>query len=831
MTSRSDLVPQPEGGGGALEARQRPSDGAQPIRLRFIWGMVRRNAWIILGTVAVCLATAIYLTRGMVPQYSAAVSVRIDARPSDLPALDVLRSTSGNEVNTEMGMLRSRTLAAAVADSLGLQLRVLEPPNVLRSDVFVQTRIDTTGGAVLPSGRFELTPVANTRMQLRAEGAASNLATLKPGDHVRLGSLWFQLAPGAYSLGPLSFEIKSLDAAVDQLLSGLKVTRPNREANLVEVRYEDTDKGLARDVPNLLAALFINERRVDRQSATRSTAEFLNQQIVKLSAQLRVAEDSLQRFREGAQIVSLPTEASSGVNHAADLEAQRNALDAERSALARLLDDASRAARSRGESELSPYQSFLGFPSFLRNQAVGTLLSSLKAADDKRAEMLTRRQPQDPEVLQLDSRVKELEGQLQSVAQTYLAGLTNQVSAMDATLRESRHELARIPAKEAQFARLERSVKGLEEIVLQLRSRLKETEVAEVANDETVRLIDVASAPRAPLQSRRPLILAFACCVGLALGMSIGLGREYLNTSVQTQMDVESATGIPIIGWIPHIQIQKTRRLAASTSNGHPEPQNGGGPAGPPTTLLSQRSRPTPTGVLMSRGSAPTPLSDAYEQVHTSMLFSRREGELHSIAFTSGLPGGGKTTNAANYAVTLAQGGRRIILVDADLRRGRLAKLFGASREPGLVDLLDGAVSLENSLRWVSVGGGKHMYLLPTGRLPTNPAQLLGSAAMRELLARLEAESDMVILDCPPLNIVADATVLGRQVDGVLLVVRLGTTPFDSLVHTAEQLQAASIPVLGTILNDIRFDRAVGYDDGFRWYEYAKSHYARAEPE
>ena len=831
MTRRNDLVPQAEGGAGGLQTHQRAGDAAEPIRLRFIWGMVRRNLGIILGAMAVSLALAVYLTRGMVPQYSASVSVRIDTRPSELPALDVLRSTAGNEVNTEMGMLRSRSLAAAVAESLALQLRLVEPANVPRSEVFLNTRLDTAARAAARPDRYELTPLANSTLQLRAAGAASNLATLKPGDHVRLGNLWFQLAPGAYALAPLTFELRSLDATVDQLLANLAVTRPNREANLVQVRYEDTDKDLAQDIPNLLANRFIAERRAERQSATRSTAEFLNQQIVKLSGQLRVAEDSLQRFREAARIVSLPTEASSGVSHAADLEAQRNALDAERSALARLLDDATRAARSRGESGLSPYQSFLGFPSFLRNQAVGTLLSSLKAADDKRAEMLTRRQPQDPEVLQLDSRVKELEGQLQSVARTYLAGLANQVSAMDATLRESRHELARIPAKEAQFARLDRSVKGLEEIVLQLRSRLKETEVAQVANDETVRLIDMASAPRAPLRSRRPLILAFACCVGLAMGMSIGLGREYLNTSVQTQMDVQSATGIPIIGWIPHIQTQRTRRLPASISNGHPEPQNGGSPAGPPTTLLAQRSRPTPTGVLMTRGSAPTPLSDAYEQVHTSMLFSRGEGEIHSVAFTSGLPGEGKTTNAANFAVTLAQGGRRVILVDADLRRGRLAKLFGASREPGLVDLLNGAVSLENSLRWVSVGGGKHMYLLPTGRLPTNPAQLLGSAEMRELLVRLEAESDMVILDCPPMNIVADAMVLGRQVGGVLLVVRLGTTPFDSLVHTAEQLRAASIPVLGTILNDIRFDRAVGYDDGLRWYEYAKSYYARAEPE
>jgi capsular exopolysaccharide synthesis family protein len=798
------------------------------MRLRFIFGVLRRNIWIILGSAAVCVAIAAYLTSGIIPRYSASVSVRIDNRQSELPALDVLRSTTGNEVNTEMGMLRSRTLAAAVAESLGMQVRVLRPRDARRADVFLQSKIDSSSGAAVQTGQFELSPAADSTFQFREAGAAVNIATVRGGDHIRLGSLRVQLAPSAYARGPIAFEVQPIDVATAQLLGGLEVSRPNREANIVEVRYEDTDKGLARDVPNMLATLFIAERRAERQSATRNTAEFLSQQIAKLSGQLRSAEDSLQRFRERAQIVSLPTEASSGVGHAADLQAQRNALDAERSALAKLMADAATAAQSRGGNVLSPYTSFLGFPSFLRNQAVGTLLSSLKGADDKRAELLTRRQPRDPEVLQLDARVKELEDQLQSVAKTYLAGLTNQVAAMDATLRGSRQELARIPAKEAQFARLERSVKGLEEIVLQLRSRLKETEVAQVANDETVRLVDVATAPRAPLRSRRPLILAFACCVGLALGASVGLFREYFDRSVQTQMDVEAATGISIIGWIPHIEAPRVRRVTAATRTRLAKPQNGAA-AAPAATLIRSRSRPAPTNVLMSRGAAPTPLSDAYEQLHTSLLFSQAGGEVHTLAITSGLPGEGKTTNATNLAVTLAQGGRRVILVDADLRRGRLAKLFSASREPGLVDLLEGSVSLENSLRWVEVGGGKHLYLLPTGRLPSNPAQLLASTALQELLVRLQAESDIVILDCPPLNIVADAMVLGRQVDGVLLVVRLGATPFDALVHTAEQLRAANVRVYGTVLNDIQFERASRYDDGLRWYEYAKSYYARPE--
>jgi polysaccharide biosynthesis transport protein len=830
MSDRNDMIPGSEQPARSMELRG-DRGAAEPIRLPFLWGIVRRHAWILAGSALICGLIAAYLTHGRVPIYVASASIRMDQRQTELPALDVLQSITGNEINTEMEMLRSRSLAAVVAESLATQLRVVRPAGVPRADIFLDLRVDSSGRSAVRTGQFELSP-SGDGLLLRDPLSAATLGRVTRNGRIRLGSLSFRLAPTAHSLAPIEFQVQSLDGATDQLLAGLTVNRLNRDANIIQLQYEDTDKDLARDVANLLANRFIAERRTERQSATRNTAEFLNQQIAKLSGQLRAAEDSLQRFREKAQVVSLPTEASSGVSHAADLQAQRDAVDAERSALAKLIEDAAQAAQARGEGAVSPYRSFLGFPSFLRNQAVSTLLSSLKAADDRRAELLTRRQPQDPEVLQLDARVKELEDQLQGVSRSYLAGLSNQVAAMDVTLHDSRRELARIPGKEAQFARLDRSVKGLEEIVLQLRSRLKETEVAQVANDETVRLIDVASTPRAPLRSIRPLILAFACCVGLALGLAGALTREYLDTSVHTQMDVQTATGFPIIGWIPHIRGARSKRFTASRKDGR-LPAVNGARTSPQTSLTRARPgpTPTPTGVLISRGAAPTPLSDAYEQLHTSMLFAYSNGEVRTLVITSGLPGEGKTTNATNLAVTLAQGGRRVMLVDADLRRGRLAKLFGASREPGLVDVLEGTTGLEKSVRWVEVGGGKHLYLLPTGRLPPNPAQLLGSPAMRELLARLRDESEIVILDCPPLNIVADAAVLGRQVDGVLLVVRLDATPFDALVHTAEQLRAASVPVLGAVLNDIQFERAVRYDEGLRWYEYAKAYYARAEPE
>lgn len=805
----------------APQAAYTPPAPSDAVRVRELWRMIRRHRLLIAVCTALGLALGVALVSRARPEYQSTAKILVDDNRERVARL------SGTEVDEEKGrmateieMLRSRALAEAVADSLELRVRLVEPAGVPRGEVLSAMRLAPDAD----TATLRFTRQAYGQFEVRDAGGRM-VGTAAPGGALAVRGGTLVLAPGAVRQPEFTVSITSRHDAADAVSGGLDIAQPSLDANVVHVTYASPDPVLARDVPNVLAARFMELRRDVHGTEARRTVQFLRGQVDTLRGQLTAAERQLQDFREREGVVALPVEASTQVTQQAQLQAQRNSLEAERAALARTIAQARTAA---GPGAPSPYRDLASFPTLLHNETATQLISQIAQVENERAELLRRRTAEDPDVVALTRRVEQMEGQLGGIVNTYTQGLANQVSAIDATLGSYGPRMQRIPAQEVEMARLARQTDVLGGLYGQLQTRLKEAEVAEAVDDPGVRVMDPAPLPDRPTPSRMPLLAGALGVFGLLLGVGITFAREYADTSVHTRDDLQSAAGFPVLGWVPRMGAPLPRgrkALRAARRALHP---------GRATDSRAGRALVPTAGVaslmpaLPGAGDGPTPTADSYEWLYRNLLFIQPDEEVRAILVTSPLPGDGKTTTAAGLATTLAQRGLRVLLIDADLRRGSpMPSRAGGAEVAGLSDLLAGTARFGDVVQTVSVGEGHTLHYVPAGHLPPDPVRLLASPRVQALLEWLREKYFMVVIDSPPVNLFADAAVLGASTDATLLVARASVTPFEALAHAGEQCRRARIHTVGTVLNDIVPERDREYDPVYRWYEYSRAYYAR----
>lgn len=761
--------------------------GQDEAHLRSLWNFLLRNRVLAFGIPALTvLATGLFVWLAT-PVYDATVWIRIDEERSNLPVLDALQDlSSGSQIGTEIQVLRRRPLAEEVIDSLQLQLEVTRPRGLVRSDLLADIEVSRDA----PEGRYVLRRLDRGRFELRRLKPDSVLGEVEIGERLRLEGASAVLTAGAQEHEEIRLAVQEYNDAVKAFRRTIEVSQPDREADIVAVRYQGVDPVLVREVPNTMARFFIRQRQDVKKSEARGTVVFLTAQIDSLAAQLTEAEEEVRIFREGERIVSLEHEGQAHIERLAKLQAERDLLDAEREALAELLASVQRAAGEADEDVggPSPYRRLIAFPSLLENFAVSELFRSLAEVENQRAELLNRRTPEDPDVQVLSGRMAELEDQLRYISVTYLEGLTNHVASLNASLFRFRDELGEVPAKEVQFARLERQAEVLNELYTLLQTRLHETQIVAAVDDPTVRVVEPASLPYDPIRPRRLLSLALAVVLGMVMGMGGAFVRENMDTTLYTREELQALLGeVPVLGVIPRIGAALGRRGRTAQV-----PKRAGGAVD--ETFESR---------LVAGRDPRNPISEAYRSLRTNISFSRMGEMPRTLVFTSPTPGDGKSTTASNLAITLAQQDLRCLLIDADLRRGFLNETFGTRREPGLSNVLLGRATVEDAIQSVDLGESGTLDFLPTGTLPPNPAELAASPQMQTLLEQLASTYEMVILDAPPLTLVTDAALLGTYADGVILVARAGRTERGAITYALEQIKAVRAPILGAVLNDV----------------------------
>lgn len=567
---------------------------------------------------------------------------------------------------------------------------------------------------------------------------------------------------------------------------------------------------------NIAVHTYYRRNLEEARGENREIREFLENQLATVEAQLAADEESLRVFKESRGFIDLPTETRETVSSLVTLETAARTAETQAGAL--------QAQRDYLTASLDSFRDGMGEEmAAVNDAAVSTLMSELSFLESSRAELMASGGGESEAMRDLDRQVgirrDMLAAALSGLAASRLpsdpAGAVQamvlELASVEAALRAERTrssilrgqawriegELSTLPEEELELTRLERSRSVSENLYILLRTRYEEIRIAEAGQIGNVTIVDTAL-PGGLVRPSRQRNLMMGLFVGLALGIGVVFLRQQLDTSVSSPEQIEDL-GVSLLGVIPHL----------------------------PRTVFPQRTDPASMSpALVTHFSPRDPISEAYRDLRTGMLFARADAPVRCLLVTSAGPREGKSTTSANLAIAFAQSGQRCVIVDADLRRPVMHSLFGREREPGLSEAVAGLQPLQACIRR---GVLENLDILPCGFIPHNPSELLGGARMKELIAALRAEYDITIIDSPPMAVVTDALLLGPEVDGTLLVVgaRIGNR---RVLQTAlGKLRRSSAFIIGAVLNDfdpLRMYTSYGYYT-YRYYHYYYSEGAR----
>jgi capsular exopolysaccharide synthesis family protein len=713
--------------------------------------------------------------------YESSATILVEKRTPtlDSQALAVLeRLGRANETETEIELVRSRTVLEFAVDQLDQHVVVETGEGNKRPGELFQS---FSAGRNARPGSYRLSVGEDRGYSVTDVESGRVVAEIEPGSEASFEGITLTPPPILLENDVLLY-VMPFPLAVEETEDRIGVSRVHRDADLIRVRCEGRTAQSAHDLCGAISSNYMLLRGELQRAEATATAAFLREQSSQIGDQLAAAEDSLEAYARLNQVVALEERAGEEVRQYAELRAQREQLAAERSALAVLITDI-----EREEPGARKYRELASFPTFLQNEAVTELLAGLIELENSRSELALRRSERNPDLVALDSRITEIERQLQSIATSYEKALTAQIASLDKSLSGAGQRLATIPTQQVQIARLERHANLLEDLYAFLETRLREAEVAEAVNLPSARVVDVASFPQRPTSPNTPVNLTLGLLFGLACGLTLAFYREFRDTRFRDRLEVERETGLPVLTMIPRLREPGPVLPIASLKTGKPivdkDPRSS-------SRVSDQR--------LMAL--------ESFRSLAADLSFAARSIErdsLSSVAITSASRGEGKTFTACNLALVSAARGSRTLLIDADMRASGVTRFFNLpSTMPGLSDVLAGSAVLQNVWRRIRIRGSE-LWVIPGGTATPHSAWLLESPEFAAMLAGAALDFDQVIIDTPPLNVITDAATIASSVDAVVLVVRGGVTDRDSLELTLERLDRASGPVVGILLNDV----------------------------
>jgi Mrp family chromosome partitioning ATPase/uncharacterized protein involved in exopolysaccharide biosynthesis len=605
---------------------------------------------------------------------------------------------------------------------------------------------------------------------------------------------------------------------LQQLGAAIEVNRTER-TSLIEITATADEPGTAARIANSVMEAFQENDVETRTHQIVEARRFIEEQLSEVGRRLRESEERLRTFQEGSKVLLLQEEARLAIVRLTEHESDRERIERDIRAVQvelRQLDQAGAdGAPGLGASAAEPQ--------------IAKLQATVSDLTLEREALLLTLRPTHPQVRGLDARLESVRRELAEVVTAHRArqarALTSQLQVLQArkaqlagVIAGLNARTASLPAVALEAGRIEREVKVNERIFSLLKERLQEALIKEKEQTPEVMTVRPAIASRVPVNEPQATQRALVgLCLGLVIGLVCAFVAEALDTSIGAIHDLEALLETPILGVVPHLD----RKGVAA--DGGPDPAT---PASPEARYDHVAFLPT---IFAPRSS----IAEAVRGLRTNLLLRVLDRDVKTLVVSSAAQAEGKTTIAINLAVALAQLGKKTLLVETDLRNPSIRHIFGIRREPGVTDVVLGAVSLDDAaLSFADLMLGKpgmeqlldapgidNFFLLPSGRRAPNPAELMSSRGFADLLAAARQRYDYVILDSAPVLSVADGAILASQVDGILCVVRVGRVPRAALRRAKAMLDGTKTPLLGLCLNGVRAELSPDFHE-LTYYKY-----------
>ncbi|MDQ7857909.1 MAG: polysaccharide biosynthesis tyrosine autokinase [Armatimonadota bacterium] len=611
-------------------------------------------------------------------------------------------------------------------------------------------------------------------------------------------------------------------AALRALQTSLRVRRV-RNVDLIVIEAEGATPQDAALYTNAVAEAMLDWHVESRRKQASAGRQFIEGQVETVSRELRAAEDTLARYKVGAGQVSLSEQSTLAVTKLAEFEAQRRAVATERRGVEASLREA-RAALAR-QAPTVPASFVEG-----EDPVVAQVRGDLARLELELVGLRRQFTDRHPQVLATRARIEEAKTRLRRQAgrtllsqefaanplRSDLAGqiikleverqaLQAREAALAAVVGQYVRDVRDLPPREVALARLTRDLKVAEETYLLLSQKLQEARIAESSVVGDLRVVDRAEPPEVPVRPRPLRNMLFGALLGLVVGLGGAYLAEALDDTFRTPEEAAQVLGLPLLAAIPRTNPPSVEASGNGAGRGR---RNG---------RRARGGSSAATIPLMSAEHRRSPFAEAFRHLRTNLVYLSPDRPLRTVLVTSTGPEEGKSTVAANLAAALALGGRRVWMVEADLRKPGMSWAFQPLGTRGLSDVLIEGVEPAGALAPTQI---ENLSFLPAGTLPPDPAELLGSQRMRAFLAAARERADAVVLDAPPVLPVSDAVALAPHVDGVLLVVHLARTPRDAARRVAAQLRAVGARVAGVVVTNVPANGRGYYY--YRYYPYAR---------